>query len=153
MAEDSFLRITVGWEIGLFQLQDVRAWASKELSDVSEEATRNHLVELVRAKANQTDLISDTLAALAGSKICLVEHEDVAKEIWPERVARYVQEDLPPRFLCGVIWKLEELYDFPEWLGDIYNACDWSGETSSRADFPQVEQEASEILRRFGGFK
>ena len=72
--------------------------------------------------------------------------ESIACELWRMRLEKYVEGDQPPCFLCGVIWRMEQLYDFPDWLGEMYDACDWSDVRSTRSEFPWVEEEAKRLL-------
>ena len=32
--------------------------------------------------------------------------------------------------VCCMVSQIEERFDFPDWLGDMYNVCDWLGPDS-----------------------
>lgn len=37
----------------------------------------------------------------------------------------YMRGELKPSHIRNCVYQCEHLYDYPTWLGDLYNACNW----------------------------
>jgi hypothetical protein len=59
---------------------------------------------------------------------------------------RYLAEDLPPHELCRLVGPIEQTFDYPVWLGDFYNQCDWCEPKSTRSDFDHLAEYVTQFL-------
>jgi hypothetical protein len=48
---------------------------------------------------------------------------------------RFLAEELPAFELCRLVGPIEQTFDHPTWLGDLYNHCDWCEPSSTRSQF------------------
>ena len=59
---------------------------------------------------------------------------------------RYLAEDLPPHELCRLVGPVEQTFDYPAWLGDFCNQCDWCEPGSTRTDFDYLAEYVSRYV-------
>jgi hypothetical protein len=59
---------------------------------------------------------------------------------------RFLAEDLPPYELCRLVDPIEQTFDHPVWLGDLYNHCDWCEPSSTRSHFGHLVEYVSTFL-------
>ncbi len=43
---------------------------------------------------------------------------------------------------------IEQIYDFPKWLGNIYNACEWIEPDTLPVDCKHLEDEIKDCLNK-----
>lgn len=65
-----------------------------------------------------------------------------ARETLRRRCEDYIQGRITPYEFCRVVSPVEEHFDYPRWLGDLYNACDWVDGNTKREDVPYLAEEA-----------
>jgi len=111
----------------------------------------NHpsLPEIVQSRGDDRK-VSQALADMTPEAFSIKDHAAIAKDLWISLLARYVDGQGAPRDVFDALYRIEDLCNFPEWLGDMYNACDWSNETSRREDWPQIEDEARRLIATYG---
>ena len=118
-------------------------WAEKELAEIA---------CLDRQKTSDTDRAPDLLRAyLAANPIPPARRprslEDCGKAVLKARLERYLDSEDLPSTVCRMVSGIEQRFDYPKWLGDLYNVCDWSEEDSTREEFPWVKQEAERLVK------
>jgi hypothetical protein len=59
---------------------------------------------------------------------------------------RYLDEDLPPYEVCRVVGAIEGLFEYPSWLGDFNNHCDWCEPSSTRSHFDHLAEYVAQFL-------
>jgi hypothetical protein len=59
---------------------------------------------------------------------------------------RYLAEDLSPHELCRLVSPIEETFDYPAWLGDFVNQCDWCEPGSPRSHFGHLLEYVKQFL-------
>ncbi|GAB5482160.1 MAG: hypothetical protein Pars92KO_19170 [Parasphingorhabdus sp.] len=74
------------------------------------------------------------------------EGEAIAISFWMKRLQEYINEECKPWELCRMIGPIEDLYQFPEWLGDMYNSCDWVEPNTDRNDFEHLYKDCKRLL-------
>jgi hypothetical protein len=79
---------------------------------------------------------------LKGSKA-----EHYAKRFFHQRMKQYLEGKCRPYDVCKMISPIEQLYDFPNWLGNMYNACDWIEPETRPADCRHLEAEIEKALK------
>ncbi len=72
--------------------------------------------------------------------------ETYAKEYFKTRLKEYLIGQYSPYELCRMVTLIEEAFDFPKWLGNMYNACDWIEPHTSRAECKYLEAEIEKTL-------
>jgi hypothetical protein len=72
--------------------------------------------------------------------------EEVAKEILAETCQALLDGRARPYDLCKLVGPIENLYDFPGWLGDLYNACDWVEPSTPIDCAPALPDEVKRFL-------
>ena len=72
-----------------------------------------------------------------------------ARMIFMSRLAEYLTESCRPWDVCRMVQPVEALYDFPNWLGNTYNACDEIGPDTGPVDCRYLEQSIREHLMRY----
>ncbi|KUM27885.1 hypothetical protein AU467_14585 [Mesorhizobium loti] len=74
------------------------------------------------------------------------EASERAREIFLRRLRSYLQDDVEPFHVCRMVSHIEQMYEFPHWLGDLYNACDWMDERTTQAQAPHIRDSVEQIL-------
>jgi len=74
------------------------------------------------------------------------ETNQIAEALFMKKLAMYVDEKCQPYELCRMVGPLERMCDFPEWLGDMFNCCDWVEPYTERVDRRDLENEAVRLL-------
>ena len=108
-------------------------WAEEHArlnSDIDSESTLFQMIRL-----NRKTLRGDAqLGQLIGSyalefdptfDIKSASAELVARRLFESRLRDYLDERCRPWDVCKMISPIEQLFDFPNWLGDMFNLCDW----------------------------
>jgi hypothetical protein len=68
-----------------------------------------------------------------------------ARETIKRRCEDYLERRITPCEFCSVVSPVEQHFDFPQWLGDLFNACDWVDGHTKREDVPYLEDEARRL--------
>src|SRR5690242_12708663 len=59
---------------------------------------------------------------------------------------RFLAEGLAPFELCRLVGPIEQTFDHPAWLGDLYNQCDWCEPSSTRSHFGHLVEYVTTFL-------
>lgn len=73
----------------------------------------------------------------------------IARTLFLRRIRSYLDGDLEPMQICLMVAPIEVRYDFPPWLGDLYNACDWMDERTTREEAPHLRKAIEQILAEY----
>jgi hypothetical protein len=79
-----------------------------------------------------------------------LEASEVAREMFLRRLRTYLQDDIEPFRVCRMVSLIEARYEFPHWLGDLYNACDWVDERTTREHASHLRDAIEQILEDNG---
>ena len=60
--------------------------------------------------------------------------EAKARALFEARLRDYVDESCRPWDVCSMVSPIEQLFDYPDWLGNMYNLCDWLGPSTEPVD-------------------
>jgi len=74
------------------------------------------------------------------------EAEDHARRAFVRHVQQLLDGDLSIHQFCVAITPIEESFDFPRWLGDFFDKCDWSEPDSQAHTFPHLFDYARKYL-------
>ncbi|HEV2506862.1 MAG TPA: hypothetical protein VGV39_27570 [Mesorhizobium sp.] len=94
---------------------------------------RQHLGELVRRRFPAFSLTSK-------------EGEEIARSIFLRRIEGYLEDASKPFQTCLMLAPIESLYDYPEWLGDFDNGCDWIDQHTRREDAQHLHDVIAVLL-------
>ena len=72
--------------------------------------------------------------------------EIYARKYFRKRLKAYLHEKCMPYDLCRMISPIEQIYDFPEWLGAMYDACDWIEPNSKPTECRHLIKTVEETL-------
>jgi len=86
------------------------------------------------------------------------EGETILKEMLCEQIELLLHHTISPLLFCTFIQQLESLYldtsqpvngqiTYPDFLGDLWNACDWCDATWTIENAEYLQEEATRILR------
>ncbi|MDX8350137.1 hypothetical protein SLH49_19265 [Cognatiyoonia sp. IB215446] len=141
----------VGCEIGAYDLSDVNDWAATQLADCEAQdelvflSDLMHLNDLADVRYRHDNPLL---------RLVRIRHHDhrpegaevaeYAKQIWLEALRQYLEGVGEPDDISNLVGWIEVRCDYPKWLGNMYNACDWA--PNDRSLSPQIEDEARAIL-------
>jgi hypothetical protein len=113
---------------------DLEALAQLPLSDYHLTETAPVLFRKVVANAHPQFDIRSKDAEAYGRSLLL----DLCK--------RLVVDKTGPYRLCQAVGSIEVTFDYPEWLGDFVNQCDWCEPNSTRENFGHLIEYAERFL-------
>ena len=132
----------------LNMISDVDAvrWAVDALVDDAQFASDPAIVELASlptAKPRQCESSLNLLRKAVSRAspqfdTSSLQAETHARVTFRALCAKLVAGEVRPYDLCKVVTPIEDLFDFPRWLGDFYNHCDWCEPQHTAADFPHL---------------
>lgn len=149
-------RITMEFWCGVGNLKESDAWADSELLNnpdphldtceifnKSEEEVENILLNIVKDKYD-FEPVSE-------------EGEEIAIEILNDLSELLLNEEITPRKFCLVVSRLEanfidfrrideRTFEYPPWLGDLWNQCDWCDESWTNSNSPHLISEVNKML-------
>jgi hypothetical protein len=139
-------------EMEILSDADLVSWARAALRQEGPVASDPDIVELAsiqfgnpRLSEARALLRSAVLRSSPDFDMTAREVQASARAAFIALCARFIAEDLPPYDFCRVVHASESAFDFPAWLGDFYNQCDWCDQHSTRSDFAHL----IEYARRF----
>ncbi len=74
--------------------------------------------------------------------------ERCAMRYFKSRLEVYLAGSCTPWQVCRMICPIEQAFDFPWWLGSMYDACDWIGPDAKPSDCRHLEGMVAETLER-----
>lgn len=126
----------------------VLAWATRYAESHPEIGSESTLYELLCYKPQRTDestsfqhLLDKFIAESSpGFDPKSPASETIAKTLLEARLKEYLSGSCKPWDVCRMVSPIEQLYDFPQWLGAMYDVCDWIEPTTSRAECAHLEE-------------
>ncbi|MBZ9858429.1 hypothetical protein [Mesorhizobium sp. CA12] len=76
---------------------------------------------------------------------------EIARQLFLRRIRTYLHSDIEPLQICRMVPLIEEKYDYPRWLGGLYDACDWMDERTSRDRALHLRDAIEHVLSDNGG--
>lgn len=73
--------------------------------------------------------------------------EHYARRFFKHRLESYADGKCSPWMVCRMVSPIEHFFDFPDWLGDMYDACDWIEPNTSRVDCRHLEAAVIQTLK------
>jgi len=140
MKIDSPLPTYIGYEVGYFTDSDLVEWSIEYLPNSEYFSNDPDLIELVSINAKQKREVEKAGTYLRNFinkqwpnySISNPKAEMYGKKYFKSRLREYLVGKCTPYDVCRMISSIEQVFDFPSWLGNMYNVCDWiEPETSS----------------------
>lgn len=76
------------------------------------------------------------------------DSEMIAKSLFEIRLRDYLDDKCRPWDVCRMIGPIENFYDFSEWLGNMYHACDWIEPNHKPVNCRHLEDEIKVLLKK-----
>ena len=146
------LELWIEYNLAMRSDRDLVEWAVHELASAGALADDPGVIQLAGLVGTETDQARSVLAricarACPSMSLLSPEAERLAQRgLWRVCI-RYLAGDIEPYELCRVVSPIEDVYNFPSWLGDLYNTCDWVGPSTRRAEVPHLAEEAANRKR------
>jgi hypothetical protein len=75
------------------------------------------------------------------------EAERIARALFRRACTDYLGGRLSPSQICALVYPIEQVFDFPSWLGHLYDACDWRVADPTPSQVPFLAEEVAKLLR------
>jgi len=155
MKVESPLPAHIAYEAGFFDDIELIDWAVKYLPSSEYFEDNSYLLDLVsiNTKNNrEVEKAGEYLSGFIASQwpefnIKGNKAEFYAKKYFHKRMKQYLNGECRPYDVCKMISPIEQLYDFPSWLGNMYDACDWVEPTTQPSDCRHLEGEIEQTLK------
>ena len=142
----------VALSISYWSNEDVIEWATQGLSKSADDQDLELLKEIAwlnskqKLQVDKAGKFLESYISEKGSDFEFFKYEEDAKQMLSNRIQQYLNGECPPYGLCQMVSPIEHCFDSPNWLGDLYNSCDWCEPNSHHSDFRHLEQTAKEVL-------
>jgi hypothetical protein len=155
LANQSPKEIWVAFQVGIVDEKALVEWACNAL--VSMVPLVDHRTALALASLSKEE--AGGAAELMRELVCHAdpafdlrssEGERIAKAELRRQCERYLAGEIRPYELCRLVTPIEHLFDFPDWLGALYNVCDWIEPETPREEVPHLEEEVRRRYRALG---
>ncbi|MDA3961726.1 MAG: hypothetical protein PF961_13130 [Planctomycetota bacterium] len=141
-------------EIDYYDSAQIIEWAEKEVPQMEWHSDNEILIELVSLNAKRRDSLEQAKPVLKRFINSIWPEFDIkspkatmyAKMWFRKRLEDYVNDRCEPWALCRMVGPIEKIYDFPKWIGNLYNACDWVEPDTQTASCPHLIDEARAVL-------
>lgn len=70
------------------------------------------------------------------------------KALFKQKLEQYLAKQCAPWEICNMVGAMEHAYDYPAWLGDMWNACDWVEPTHTHETFSHLRWEVEATLKK-----
>ena len=146
----------VAFEIGYFREVDVLDWAetyARERPDLQPESPVLELFWLNRKRPDRLLRVAELLTMFIGQiapefDVRSQAAEENARSMFELRLEEYLAEKCRPWDVCRMVSSIEQLFDFPDWLGSMYDNCDWIDPETRPVDCRYLEHAIREHLDR-----
>jgi hypothetical protein len=153
------VQILLEHEIGFVSDAAVIGWAEAVMESGSELSFNSDLIALAclpandRRRSEEAGLILRRLAETTapGYDLSSKASEAHALSCFRAAVELLVAEKIRPYELCRLVQPIEQLFRFPEWLGNFYNECDWLEPETQPVEARHLYEYAEEYLRESTG--
>mmetsp|Transcript_22483 Transcript_22483/g.36414 ORF Transcript_22483/g.36414 Transcript_22483/m.36414 type:complete len:162 (+) Transcript_22483:3093-3578(+) len=154
IALDTSWQCLVALKCGFAERENLDAWADAQRTNYSETAHAFQFLEIcdaLRRNPFDAERVTDCIERLVSEEftdfqISGTQAEQFARTMWENRLSTYLNGNQPPVYICLCVTPLEMLFDFPDWLGQMFDACDWVQDVHTRSDCPMVAAESKRLL-------
>ena len=157
MNHDSQLKhLTVLYWLGGEHQDAATSWAEHEYSNNPD--PHPLLTELFAGQIDTGSLLAEIASSRFGFVPSSADGESFARSILATHLRRFLAREISPHELCKIVWAIDNKYldarpmvdesvtYYPDWLGGLWNACDWCDETWTHSIAGQLVSEAQTVL-------
>jgi hypothetical protein len=150
--------VVVSYWLDMASADQVHAWILHEIETNPEHDPA--LYQLLAHNHPDTAHTLETLLKTRNSTFHLhtPEGERILQEILQDQIVALLNRTTSPLLFCNFVQRLESLYldtspvvdghiEYPHFLGDLWNACDWCDETWTLDNANYLQEEATNVLK------
>lgn len=152
-SHDDPMTVLVAREIEAVFDADIVGWANchtappsySENADFVQLARSNprNATNLKNAQSHLKSLIARTFPVFDDKSH---EAREIARKLFLKRIRAYLEDDSDPSELCHMVPFIEYKYDFPAWLGNLYDCCDGLPGNTTRQQALDLRRAIEQIL-------
>lgn len=142
---------------GSGEVKDLEDWAESELRKDNPHPDACELFNLSRHDAAEHAL--RLAKEILGFTPVSEKGEEWAIELLSQNCARLVAGEISPMKFCSLVQLFDANFigmrtledgslEYPEWLGDLWNHCDWCEDSWSQSNSPHLVAEARKIMEK-----
>ncbi|CAN7513945.1 hypothetical protein [Mesorhizobium sp. LjRoot246] len=154
------ITVLVAREIEAISDTDILGWANRHKASEAYAEDADYL-QLRRSNPRNATSIENTrghlLSLIArhfpGFNERSKEAEQIARKLFLRRLQAYLEGEIKPSDICCMVSPIEHRYDFPAWLGDLFNACDWLDERATPEQLPHLRNAIEQTLAANADFQ
>ena len=155
MKIDSPLPTYIAYKVGYFTDSDLIEWANAYLPNSIYFTDNPDLIELMLINTkvkNELEKAGTCLKNFIDKQwpkfnLSSSKAEMYAEKFFMSRLKEYLADRCRLYDVCKMISPIEQIYDFPDWLGNMYNACNWIEPETLPADCKYLEPEIEKTLK------
>ncbi len=149
-------RIAFEYWAGVGSKTDLEAWAEDELRKEEPHPDACEMFNLSEEEAEKQSLrlAADILKFHPISE----KGEKWAKDLLNRYCEKLLNEEIAPFEFCRLVQLFDANFlgmrtlengspEYPEWLGDLWNNCDWCDESWNLSNSPHLAEEAKKVMR------
>ena len=156
MNTESPLPTYIAYSIGFYDDRDIVDWALSYLPTSEHFSDDPDLLEIAWINTKQ---VRDVEAAGKHLKKFIekmwpeyefegnAKAEYYARSYFKQRLESYADGKCTPWMVCRMISPIEHYFDFPDWLGGMYDACDWIEPNTTPIDCRHLEEAVIQTLK------
>jgi hypothetical protein len=152
-ANEDPVTVLVAREMKAISDADIVDWAGRHVAPLSYADDADYL-QLVRCNPGNAVALGKAPSHLASLVVrrfpdfnCdSAKAAEIARQVFLKRIRTYLHGDVEPLQICRMVRLIEEKYDYPSWLGGLYDACDWMDERTTRDQALHLRNAIEQIL-------
>jgi len=148
-------RIAFEFWAGVGSVSDLDDWAEDQLRNENSHPDACELFNLSYEKAEKESI--RLACQINNFKVTSEASEEWAKSLLLEYSKKLLNEEIKPIFFCNLVNMFdgaflgvrdigEGLAYYPEWLGDLWNCCDWCDESWSLVNSSHLADEVKKYI-------
>ena len=149
-------RIAFEYWAGIGSKADLESWAETELRKEEPYPDACEMFNLSDDEAKKQSLrLAEEIIKF---KPVSEKGEKWAKELLRQYCEKLLNEEIAPFEFCRLVQLFDASFlgmrtlddgslEYPDWLGDLWNNCDWCDETWNCSNSPHLIKEARKVLR------
>ena len=153
-ANEDPVTVLVAREMEAISDADIVAWAGRHAAPLSYADDTDYL-QLVRCNPRNALALGKAhghLTSLVARRFPDFNHSsavatEIARQLFLRRIRAYLHSDLKPFQICRMVHRIEAKYGYLQWLGGLYDACDWMDERTTRDQASDLRAAVEHILR------
>ena len=141
---------------GVGSMSDLENWAESELRKDNPHPDACELFGLSTEEAQKRSIA--LAEEILGFKPVSEQGEKLAKELLVGYCEKLIKKEITPMKFCLLVQLFDANYlglrtlgdgslEYPAWLGNLWNNCDWCDESWSLSSSPHLLEEAKKVIK------